>query len=554
MKTITRILLLTTALLTSCGSSDPGVGSGGTGAANTNGTANGIITGFGSVIVEGVRYDDSTASFKIDQDPLSLRNATSNELRLGMQTEVQYQIASVQGSSEKGANVTVGAEIIGPLDSAPIALETGNVQLSVAGQSVLVIATGAFATVLDGINTASSLKTSDRIEVHGHRDLNERVIATRIELLEIDAPMVTRVLGRISARTSDTLWRVNGLTVQLEPSTRSSPSPFTATVGDQVAVYATSNTTGGLNPSLKATAVRRVSVARVENDGWRVGGVVRSIDRANQRLSIGYFEIDISATTLSAATIASLVVGDVVRVQGSAIGNRVKASTIEVLRATSSNTVEITGVLSSFVPGSQGRIREAVLNLSGAISYSNGGAERLADGVLLKVTGNLQQGQLSVQSIEFLDTEDIRTTAVAGKVGTVNNANSTNLTFTLGQVLVKPTANARYLFQNGSAASASQLQLNVEVVASGVFINGQFFATEVVFQDNQSAPRARTRGIVSSIDTIARRLVIDGVSVTWSNTTEISGTLNASALGRYGEAEGVLMNGVIVATKVKAGR
>ena len=65
--------------MAACGGDDGGVGSGGTGS-----FASGTITGFGSIIVNGVRYDDSEARV-VDA---AGKVGSSRDLQLGMVVEV----------------------------------------------------------------------------------------------------------------------------------------------------------------------------------------------------------------------------------------------------------------------------------------------------------------------------------------------------------------------------------------------------------------------------------------------------------------------------------
>ena len=70
------LLFLAAGVLAGCG----GGGEGGVGTGGTGTYALGTITGFGSIIVNGVRFDDSAASVLDDDDATRSRD----ELKLGM--------------------------------------------------------------------------------------------------------------------------------------------------------------------------------------------------------------------------------------------------------------------------------------------------------------------------------------------------------------------------------------------------------------------------------------------------------------------------------------
>jgi len=165
-----ELMLAALALLGGCG----GVDSGGTGIGATSTYANGPITGFGSIIVNGVRYDDTSAV--IDDDDGRVRS--SADLKLGMRTEVLASAITITAgvSSATAASIRVHSEIVGPLE----AVDSVNARLTVLGQSVAVVATTAFdSTLAAGL---ASLAAGDVLEVYATLDIAaNRYIASRIE-------------------------------------------------------------------------------------------------------------------------------------------------------------------------------------------------------------------------------------------------------------------------------------------------------------------------------------------------------------------------------------
>lgn len=160
--TLTALL----ALITGCGG---GVGSGGTGT-----YAAGPITGFGSIIVNGVRFDESAATVLDDDDA----SRTRGELRLGMTVSVDggEVRTDTSGRAATATRVRFGSEIVGPVS----AVDAGAGTLAVLGQTVAV----AVDTVLDerlsgGI---AGLTIGQGIEVYALYDAaSGRYKATRIE-------------------------------------------------------------------------------------------------------------------------------------------------------------------------------------------------------------------------------------------------------------------------------------------------------------------------------------------------------------------------------------
>ncbi len=161
-------LLACAALLVGCGG---GVDSGGTG----NGIyASGPITGYGSIVVGGVHYDESTADVQDDDGT----PRTAADLQLGMVTEIQASapMGSASMPTATAMAVRYRSEIIGPVS----AVSTSTSTLKVLGQTVKVTAKTVFdARIVGGL---AGLKANDVVEVYGELDTRARsYTATRIE-------------------------------------------------------------------------------------------------------------------------------------------------------------------------------------------------------------------------------------------------------------------------------------------------------------------------------------------------------------------------------------
>lgn len=147
-----------------------GGGGGGSGATAASALSAGPITGFGSVIVNGVRFNDDNASVSDDDG-----NDMRDKLKLGM-------FATVKGSLDDGisgtaSSVVVGGELQGPVEGTPNA---GSKTFVVLGQTVEV--TGS--TIFDeSLSTGfASLATTPIVEVHGVLNpVTNRLQATFIE-------------------------------------------------------------------------------------------------------------------------------------------------------------------------------------------------------------------------------------------------------------------------------------------------------------------------------------------------------------------------------------
>jgi Domain of unknown function (DUF5666) len=157
-------LLAAASLLAGCG----GVDSGGTGTGDAATLSVGPINGFGSIIVNARRFDDSFASISDDDG----RTLTRADLRLGMRTQVLGSTVAVAGGTALASSIRVRSELRGPIDA--IDLAAGS--LTVLGQAVQIVAT----TVLDVGGTP--LAAGEVVEVHATLDVSRaRYVASRIE-------------------------------------------------------------------------------------------------------------------------------------------------------------------------------------------------------------------------------------------------------------------------------------------------------------------------------------------------------------------------------------
>jgi hypothetical protein len=172
------------------GSGSGGSGSGGSGSGGTSPpvssvpvSTSGIITGFGSIFVNGIRYDTSSAEVKFEEDTAS---KTEDDLRLGMRVAVS---GTRTGDDRKAQVVRYDDDLKGPVDA--IAPNAGNPsigRLTMLGQTVVVDANTVFDDRVvdanaDGIIDLRDLApgaTPVRIEVSGFATA-DGFLATRIE-------------------------------------------------------------------------------------------------------------------------------------------------------------------------------------------------------------------------------------------------------------------------------------------------------------------------------------------------------------------------------------
>ena len=170
------LVVLGSALVAACGGGASGTvagidGGGALPPMATGVTSQGPITGFGSIIVNGVRYDTSGATFTIDGVA-----GTEADLAVG-------QIVTVQGTLNSNGTTGVANTVLfddaveGPIES----IDLGSSSMVVLGQTVIINGDTSFE---DDISPRSldGLSPGDVVEVSGYRNSSDEVVATRIEL------------------------------------------------------------------------------------------------------------------------------------------------------------------------------------------------------------------------------------------------------------------------------------------------------------------------------------------------------------------------------------
>ena len=216
--------------------------------------SSGAVTGFGSVFVNGVRFETSSATFTINGKP-----GTQADLRVG-------HVVTVHGHRDGAGHSTADRIdfddlVKGPIDSVDAAAGT----LVVMGQTVLTDADTSFDDNISGASLAG-LNPGDIVEVSGMRRADGDIQATRIEAKP--AGTVFEVTGIASAvDTAAHKLNVNALVVDYSAATvRDFPSGQPAN-GDLVEAKGSSVNAAG---ELVASSIERKRDADDAGAGMQV--------------------------------------------------------------------------------------------------------------------------------------------------------------------------------------------------------------------------------------------------------------------------------------------
>jgi hypothetical protein len=378
------------AVLAACGGGGDDGTAPPTGPGATASTYNaGAITGFGSIFVGGVRYDDSNASCS-DEDGNSIGR---DKLKLGMMVEIDA--GTISANSALALRIRVGAEVQGPVGAVDTAAST----VQVLGQTVLVTSSTVFDLTLAG--GLSALTTGRVVEVYGILDpANSRIVATRIEAE--DGATVYKLRGRIAnVDTTAKTFTINGQVISYAGVPAAQVPPGLAN-GQLVRVRLQ---TAQVNGQWVATALRgglrwpeAVSSARVE-------GIVTAF-ASTSSFSVNGLPVDATNASFPDGT-TGIVLGARVEVYGTVTNGVLVASKVEIeeRRFPGPREWELRGEIGNLnTTDKTFALRGLTVWYGGStVEFRDGTAANLANGVRVEVKGTLSTDRVRLEArrIEF---------------------------------------------------------------------------------------------------------------------------------------------------------
>lgn len=372
--------VLAAVLVGSIGGCGGGVGTEGTGTFSSVGS--GPITGFGSIVVSGVRYDDSSASVTDDDG----NGRDRSQLALGMVVDVAGGAVATAADgitlSATATTVRTRRALLGPA----AAVNAGAGSLQVLGQLVLVTADTTFGNGLAG--GLAAVANGQLLEVWGLYDTSRTAwVATRIDTAAAGSTFcVSGPVASVDSAQSFTLGsqRFAGTTTGLAAGSIV-----------QLKLQSSTDTSGRWVVSTQ----RADAAPSGEHEGAGLEGVVSAV------LSASRFTLDGVTVDSSAAQVQGTVAaGAWVQVRGSLkagvlVASRVQASTPEQVRG-----FELKGTPASLDTTTRRFVLRGVTVAYGSASFSGG-----STATLVGYTGTVEvKGQLSADrqvlnasSVEF---------------------------------------------------------------------------------------------------------------------------------------------------------
>ncbi len=397
-----------TLLLTACGG-------GGNDAASTNGTnadlvSQGVISGFGSVIVNGVRFDDSKAKIE-DEDEEENSTRSKDDLRLGMVVNINGSSAGTTGTASV---ISFGSTLKGPVQSiasstVPSGTPTtttaaGSHTLVILGQTVLI---GAW-TVFDPVslpNGFASIAAGNVLEVHGHLSPSlNRLVATRIS--KENNANAYKITGNVSS--------LNATSQSFKIGTETfsyaniDPQKLRVTLADGLTIKMRLATVQATTGTWTATRIKAAKKAMPDRIKAEIEGLITAFTSATS-FSVNGLVVDASNASFPKGT-ATLALGVRVEVKGTVIDGKLVASVVKTedrdRGEDEDNEIELHGNLSALdTTAKTFMLRGLTVSYAGNVSFQRGLASNLVNGASVEVKGQSSGGGTTVQAtrIKFED-------------------------------------------------------------------------------------------------------------------------------------------------------
>lgn len=230
LKTIT-LAVFGALILAGCGADSTGKDASGKNAATRLQHA-GVITGFGSVFVNGVKYETGRSSVTLDGVASS-----ESHLEVGMVVTLEGDVND-DGVTGTATSIQYADELEGTVSAMNIALD-GTGTLTVMGQTVTIDSATVFESDIVSVTAIGNIAVGNIVEVSGYSAGSGSILATRVEVKKaikepgdeielkgviagLDTTAKTFMLGALMVHYGDAKVEhtpANGLYVQVKSTT-----------------------------------------------------------------------------------------------------------------------------------------------------------------------------------------------------------------------------------------------------------------------------------------------------------------------------------------------
>lgn len=434
-------------------------------------TVAGTVTGFGSVIIDGIRIDDRGINALIE-DAAGLVGKV--ELKIGHSVQIEHD------GKLKAKHVLVVPEIQGVITAIDSAAGT----MKVLGMTIFINTDRASGpvTVFEAPYTFANAKAGDGVEIYGILKTDAagkaQVQATRVEKETLGT--MHKLRGKITALSiGASTFKIGDLTINYQ-NVPVTPAAASLSNGADVVVSisASASLTGG---SVTATAVKVENHRESNGDSEaQLRGLVSNFNVGAKTFVLDGLQINAAQAKFDqdGKSLADLSVGAYVRVKGvfQADGSvNAKSITLRKVETDKVGEVELHGSILNFVSNADFSVRGLKMNAATAEIDCPSGTV-LRNDLQVKIEGFLAaDGSVKVKEVECEKLDDGFSTVE--REGIAANVNIDAKTFLLnGGAAVSVKWNDATLFGKSlTPATMAGKKLEVE----GVLANGVLTATKI---------------------------------------------------------------------------
>ncbi|HZF25076.1 MAG TPA: DUF5666 domain-containing protein [Steroidobacteraceae bacterium] len=305
--------------------------------------------------------------------------------------------------------------------------------------------------------------------------------------------------------------------------------------------------------------------AKDAGEPFEVTGQVANVDTAAKRFEIGALVIDYSTAQLDNLPGGAPANGQIVEVKGQLDANGMLLATRvegkhEDMEGDNDDDAEIEGLITRFVSPTDFDVNGQAVTSTPNTRFEHGTSANLALNVRVEVEGEIVNGVVQAEKIEFQDEADLRVTAA------VDSVDATAGTFTVLGITIQTSAETRF----EDKTDAQLRPFNVGSLHTGDFVEvrgtagtaaNSILARRVERKDvEQENGQIRIRLSGPAANVAEPQLSILGVTVLSSADTEFAdggdGTVDAAtffsqAAGRLVDATGTLQGSTLLARKLE---
>ncbi len=480
-------------------------------------SVSGTVTGFGSIIIDGVTYDDSLAQVAVDNGGSLSSAGALSDLKLGMSVDATVE-------SGKLTQVVVRATMAGRIER----IDSANTSFSVYGQTVKVVPSGAKPTLFEGVGGLSGLALDDRVEVHGTIDASRAIVATRVERKPRDAAdPVARLGGSVTAlNTTAKTFRLNELTVDFSGASVQ-PAGQALADGLEVLVF------GDAEPAAGRLVARTLRI-RAADEGAPVvvGGLVAAYDSLAD-FSVAGQRVNASGATVVDGTASDVTNSQAVAAEGKVVSGVLRADKLRIIKTPVNVQASLKGDVSGFLSTANFKLRGATVDASSA-TVSGGSKDDLGNGAYVKVQGAVRGDIFRADTLEFLAPPAAKAIKVTGEL---RDLDAQALGFKLMGLSVRLAQNVAI---EGGALTAlvNGRRVSVEGAPDA---DGVVVVSKLVLQPDVVNPAV---SLLSgrAYDVSPSSFKLPGMTVTHSSATEFEGGTSAD-----------VVNGALVVVRGRVG-